>query len=82
MYSVLITERAQKDLKSLNNEIKKRILDKIKFMAKDPINYSKKLVNSRIGEYRFRIGDYRVIFDIDNNNIVVLRIGHRKNIYE
>ena len=30
--------------------------------------------------YRFRIGDYRVVFDIDDNNVVILRIGHRKSI--
>ena len=30
----------------------------------------------------FRIGDHRVVFDLDDNNIVILRIGHRKNIYK
>ncbi|PIU83448.1 MAG: hypothetical protein COS68_03990 [Elusimicrobia bacterium CG06_land_8_20_14_3_00_38_11] len=34
-----------------------------------------------MGMYRFRVGDYRVIFDVDKNNIVILRIGHRKKIY-
>ncbi len=38
--------------------------------------------NQKIGSYRFRVGDYRVIFDIDNGNIVVSRIGHRKSIYK
>jgi mRNA interferase RelE/StbE len=35
-----------------------------------------------LGEYRFRIGDYRVIFDIEGNEIVVLRVGHRREIYK
>jgi len=35
-----------------------------------------------LGSYRLRIGDYRVIFDIIGNDIVVLRIGHRKEIYK
>jgi mRNA interferase RelE/StbE len=34
------------------------------------------------GTYRFRIGDYRVIFDIYDENIAILRIGHRKSIYK
>jgi mRNA interferase RelE/StbE len=39
-------------------------------------------MHHKIGAYRFRIGDYRVVFDIDDNNVVILRIGHRKSIYK
>ena len=81
-YNVLITETAQKDLKNLDNDTKKRILEKLKYLLKDPIAFSRKLVNSKTGEYRFRIGDYRIIFDIDDKNIAILKIGHRKDIYE
>ncbi|KAF5413894.1 MAG: hypothetical protein C5S49_07465 [Candidatus Methanogaster sp.] len=49
--------------------------------AKDAINYSGKLIPHKIGVYGFRIGDYRVVFDIDGNDVVVLRIGHGKSIY-
>ncbi|HJH28326.1 MAG TPA: hypothetical protein C5S51_01315 [Methanosarcinaceae archaeon] len=35
-----------------------------------------------MGTYIFRIGEYRAIFDIDGGNIVILRLGHRKNIYK
>lgn len=82
MYKVLITEKAQKDLKNIDNEIKKRIIEKLKYLSNDPVSFSRKLINSEIGEYRFRVGDYRIIFDIDGENIVVLKIGHRKDIYE
>jgi len=41
-----------------------------------------KLTNPKIGTYRFKIGDYRVVFDLDDKTIVVLRIGHRKSIYK
>ncbi len=37
--------------------------------------------NSSLGSYRFRIGDFRVIFDIEKDEIVVLRVGHRREIY-
>ncbi|MCK4791223.1 MAG: type II toxin-antitoxin system RelE/ParE family toxin [Desulfobacteraceae bacterium] len=40
-----------------------------------------KLFDPALGTYRFRIGDYRVIFDIEGEEIVVLRVGHRKDIY-
>jgi mRNA interferase RelE/StbE len=35
-----------------------------------------------LGPYRFRIGDYRVIFDLVDDEIVVLRVGHRREIYK
>ena len=47
----------------------------------DPLKYARKLIDPKLGGYRFRIGDYRVVFDIENDEIVVLRIGHRKEIY-
>jgi mRNA interferase RelE/StbE len=39
------------------------------------------LTDPEIGTYRFRIGDYRVIFDLEGNDVIVLRVGHRKEIY-
>jgi mRNA interferase RelE/StbE len=40
------------------------------------------LIDPKLGTYRFRIGDYRVIFDIEGKDIVVLRVGHRRDIYK
>ena len=54
---------------------------KLKEFAKEPFKYARKLIHPKIGTYRFRIGDYRIILDIDDDNIVILRIGHRKSIY-
>jgi mRNA interferase RelE/StbE len=54
---------------------------KLKEYAEDPLRYARKLIDPRIGTYRFRIGEYRAIFDIDEENILILRIGHRKSIY-
>ena len=65
MYKILITKRALKDLEKINVDVKTRIGDKLKLLTNDPIGSSKKLSNSIIGTYRFRIGDYRIIFDIE-----------------
>ena len=81
MYQVILTERAVKDIERLEKGIKRRIGEKIREYAEDPLHYARKLVNSAIGEYRFRIGDYRAIFDIDDDRIVILRVGHRREIY-
>uniref|UniRef100_A0A7C3MKC3 Type II toxin-antitoxin system RelE/ParE family toxin n=1 Tax=Dictyoglomus thermophilum TaxID=14 RepID=A0A7C3MKC3_DICTH len=55
---------------------------KLKEYSVDLLKYARKLINPKIGSYRFRIGNYRVIFDIDGENIIILRIGHRKEIYK
>jgi mRNA interferase RelE/StbE len=47
----------------------------------DPLIHAEKLIDSRFGTYRFRVGAYRVIFDLEGNDLVVLRVGHRKEIY-
>jgi len=81
MYSILFTQRALKDLENIDKETQKRIAIKLKEYIKEPLKYARKLANPKIGTYRFRIGDYRVIFDIDGEKIVILRIGHRRSIY-
>ena len=82
MYKVVFTQRALKDLENIDRGVQNRIATKLKEYAKDPIKYSRKLTHSKIGGYRFRIGDYRVVFDIGGNDVVILRIGHRKSIYK
>jgi len=82
MYKILFTKRALKDLEKIDIKTKTRIGNKIKLLTNDPIGSSKKLSTSIIGTYRFRVGDYRVIFDIEDDKVIVLRIGHRKDIYK
>jgi len=47
-----------------------------------PLDYAERLANSELGAHPFRSGDYRVIFVIESNDIVVLRTGDRKKIYK
>jgi len=46
------------------------------------LRFSEKLSDPILGEYRFGIGDYRVVFDIEGDEIIVLRVGHRREIYK
>jgi len=61
--------------------VKKRIGKALERYSEKPLKHASALINTTLGMYRFRIGDYRAIFDIDKENIVVLRVGHRKDIY-
>jgi len=51
-------------------------------MEEDPLRHAEKLTQSKLGSYRFRIGDYRVVFDLEGDEIIVLRVGHRREIYK
>jgi mRNA interferase RelE/StbE len=80
-YSLVYTSRAIKDLKQVDQRTKKRIGNALLRYSEDPLKFAEKLTDPRLGTYRFRVGDYRVIFDLETTDIVVLRIGHRKDIY-
>ena len=82
MRDILLTRRALKDLNNIEKGIQNRILTKLREYEGEPFKYGRKLTSPKIGTYRFRIGDYRIIFDIDGENIVILRIGHRKDVYK
>ena len=81
-FNLIYTKRAVKDVRKLEEKTKKRIGRALLRFFEDPFAFAEKLTESKIGSYRFRIGDYRAIFDLDGNNIVVLRIGHRRDIYK
>ena len=81
MYTLLYTQSAVQDIRKLDIVAKKRIKKKLEEYAVDPLLYAKKLVNSAIGSYRWRAGNYRIVFDIDQTHIVILHIGHRREIY-
>ena len=81
------TETAQRQLKKLDKSIALRVLD---FMDErvatldDPRSQGKNLVGPKIGSYwRYRVGDVRVICDIQDQQllILVIEIGHRKEVY-
>jgi len=78
---VVFTKRAQRDLNGLDGNTRTRILDAIREFSADPMRHGKKLAHARLGEYRYRIGEYRVVFDLNSGEIVILRVGHRRDIY-
>jgi mRNA interferase RelE/StbE len=80
-FKVILTKRARKDLESLDRFTQRRIVKKLQFFAQDPVHHAEKLVDPSLGFFRFRIGSYRIIFDLDKDRIVVYRIGHRREIY-
>ena len=82
MYELIFDEEAIKFLDKLEKSISKRIFNKIQETKEDPHRYFEKLTNRK--EYKLRVGNYRVIADINDSKITiyVILIGHRKNIYK
>ncbi|PAV14499.1 addiction module toxin RelE [Methanosarcina spelaei] len=81
-YQIIWSEPAVNQLRKLDHQLAKRIFHKVSELKEDPFRYVTKLVGSP--NYRLRVGDYRVILEIQGSclKILVLKIGHRRDIYK
>lgn len=85
-YKVVFTERAKKQLKKLDNHIRTLIigwLEKNIDNCENPRIHGKALVENKIGQWRYRVGNYRIICEIIDEEVIVLvlELGHRRDIY-
>lgn len=82
MYEIIFSQKAKKQLFKLEKNIQERIITALERIRIRPEAYITKLVGDP--GFKLRIGDYRVIMDINNNNllILVIKVGHRKDIYK
>lgn len=81
-YRLVYTHRAINDIDKLDKSVKQRIGKTLQRYEQNPLVHAEPLKQSELGSYRFRIGDYRVVFDLEGPEIVVLRVGHRRDIYK
>ena len=81
---IFYAKKAAEELTDLSREIQKRIAKKMRFYAtqRDPLKFAKRLTDCRDGEFRFRIGKYRVLFDVKKETIFVLKIDNRDKSYD
>lgn len=81
MYEVIFDKKALHFLNKLDEITRKRIWNKIQECKLEPFRFLEHLEDIR--GYKLRVGDYRVIIDVQENIKVlfVLRVGHRKNVY-
>lgn len=79
---LVITDEAKKHIEKLDTVIKKRIAKKLPLLESDPIRRSRCLVNYELGRYRYRVGDYRIVFDINGNKVEILKVMHRREVYK
>jgi len=80
VFEVIIQRKAEKDLASVPKADALRITQAVLALRTGLKGDIKKLTNYR-PEYRLRIGDWRVLFEVENRKIVVYRILHRREAY-
>ena len=80
-YTIEFKRTAIKDLDKIDLRDARRILEKIKLLENGLTGDTKKLTNYS-PEYRLRVGIYRVLFEIEENKVIIYRIRHRKESYK
>jgi len=82
LYEIIFSQKAKKQLFKLEKNTQERIIAVLERIRIRPETYITKLIGDP--GYKLRVGDYRLIMDIDNNNllILVIKVGHRKDIYK
>ena len=79
-YTIEFSLRAARDLESLSPEIARRIVAKIRGLREGMVGDIKRLTGYRPA-YRLRIGDYRALFDVESERIIIRRVRHRREAY-
>lgn len=83
MYEVLLERAAERDLRRLASELYQRIIFRIKALSGNPRPAGSRKITGSESDWRIRIGDYRVIYEIDDEAqaVRVLRVRHRREAY-
>ncbi len=81
-YNVVYKKSVDRDLKKLSKAVARRVIEQLeKGLSKKPETYPV-LKGQFAGLRKYRVGDYRVIYAIIEKDVLVLRIGHRRDIYK
>lgn len=86
MYEIVLTREAQKDYQKLAKSVVKRINQCLDNLRENPLQYPQAipLTGKLAGFYRWRVGDWRVVYDVDTDEqvVTVLQIAHRSKVYK
>jgi mRNA interferase RelE/StbE len=79
-YELVVARRFYKDLRQINPQDQGRILEALRKTGQDP-HAGRKVVVAEVGQYRWRVGPYRIRYDIEGDKVHVLRVRHRREAY-
>ncbi|MCJ2512387.1 MAG: type II toxin-antitoxin system RelE/ParE family toxin [Candidatus Thermoplasmatota archaeon] len=80
-FEIIWADSAVRQLRKLDRSVAKRVFDAVGRLKESPHRWLTRIVNSPY--HRLRVGDYRVIVDIQESRlrVLVLKVGHRKSVY-
>ena len=83
-YRVTLAPSAARQLRKLDSDVRRRLQAAVELLAVDPRPPAATRLVGGLGEWRVRTGDYRIVYDINDNELVVLvlRMGHRREVYD
>lgn len=83
LYKIEFLKTAEKEFYRLPKQIQERMAKKLEDLKTDPYPSGVKALKNGQGRLRLRVGDYRIIYRVENDILVILiiTVGHRKNIY-
>lgn len=81
-YELAFRKSVAKDLRRLPNKDVKRILERIRALAKEPRPAGCEKLSGQ-ERYRIRLGDYRIVYQVEDHRLIVLviKVGHRREVY-
>ena len=82
-YRIEFTSSGMRDFSKLTDDVQQRLMPKIDALAHEPRPMGVQKLQGRVNRYRIRVGDYGVVYEIQDRILVVLivRIGHRRGVY-
>ena len=83
-YQIFVKPAAQRQLKKLTVAVQKDLIALIESLSDEPRPSGCKKLKQRQNQYRVRLGDYRIIYSIEDLSLIVrvIKVGHRRDIYE
>ena len=81
---IVWTKKSVSEFQKLPLNVRKKIIEKLDFwfLSEYPMHFARQIIGVRPSQYRFRLGKYRIIGAIEKNNFLILKIGHRKDVYK
>jgi mRNA interferase RelE/StbE len=82
-YKIVLTSVASRNLKALPRSVTRRVDAKLLGLSQNPRPQDSKKLRDRDGLLRVRVGDYRILYRVEDDRLIVLvvRIGHRRDVY-
>ena len=83
MPTIQFTPRAERDLSALDRNVQQRLRRHIDGLGEDPFPAGAKKLHAEEPYYRIRVGDYRIVyrFAVEESTVIVVKIGHRREVY-